>query len=123
MWIDMSSILFLFPLTHFTHPLSPASLTPPRSIQSFWLPIILAQTEIYTKRHESENHLALSSGAPMASKSEQEPELCSSFFSPGFGSHSREGRREKAGEGLNVVVGAEAGMCPLYLCPFVGHDG
>lgn len=33
------------------------------------------------------------------------------------------GRRKKASEGLNVVVKAEAGMCPLFLCPFVGHDG
>lgn len=32
-------------------------------------------------------------------------------------------RRNKAAEGLNVVVKAEAGMCPLFLCPFVGHDG
>lgn len=32
-------------------------------------------------------------------------------------------RRKAASEGLNVVVKAEAGMCPLFLCPFVGHDG
>lgn len=32
-------------------------------------------------------------------------------------------RRKKVSEGLNVVVKAEAGMCPLFLCPFVGHDG
>lgn len=76
----------------------------------------MAQNEIYTTQCESENHLALSSGAPMASRSEGEPELWLWLTERG-------GRREKAGEGLNVDVGAEAGMCPLYLCPFVGHDG
>lgn len=44
------------------------------------------------------------------------------YFSSGLGSH-REGEKEKRRKGLNVVAGAEAGMCLLYLCPFVGHDG
>lgn len=74
-------------------------------------------------RHESGYHLAFSPGAPMASRSEGEPELCSSFFSSRPWLIFREGSGEKAAEGLNVVVGAEAGMRPLYLCPFVGHDG
>lgn len=82
----MASILSLLLHKHFTHPLSP--------LKPFCLPIISFQKEIYTKRHESENHLALSSGTPMVSKSEGEPELWSVFFSPGFGSH-REGEEEK----------------------------
>lgn len=68
-WHVFLPFLFIL-LKHFTLCLSPVSLTPPYSVLSFWLPIILAHTEIYTKRREWENHLALSSGAPMASKRE-----------------------------------------------------
>lgn len=75
------------------------SLTPPHSIQSFWLPIILAQTEIYSKRRESENHLALSSGAPMASES-----LNSALR--GFGSHWERGKERKGWRGLECGSGS-----------------
>lgn len=59
----------------------------------------------------------------MASESAGEPELWSPLSLPaGVGSHAVGGGGVRR-KGLNVVVGAEAGMCPLYLCPFVGHDG
>lgn len=81
MWIDMFSFLSLLLQKIILLALCPSiSLAPPHSIQSFWLPIILTHVKIYTKRQESEHHLALSSGAPMASKSEGESELWSSLF-------------------------------------------
>lgn len=94
-----------FSVSVFTHPLSPVSLTPPHSIYPFWLPIILARPQICTKRRELENHLALSSGAPMASKSEGEPELWSSFFPPALARIERAEER-KGWRGLECGSGS-----------------
>lgn len=102
------------------------SVTPPLSSEPAGCPSFWPRKRLYSERRESESHLALSSGAPMASKSAGEPELWSPLSLPaGTGSHAvgREGEGGVRRKGLNVVVGAEAGMCPLYLCPFVGHDG
>lgn len=124
MWIETSS--FFFFLKHFSHPLSPSPSAPPSAAQP-WLPIILAQTEL-SESLESENHLALFFWRSHGLQERGRAWTLVLLSLRGLGSHrqrgsgrkSREGKREKAGEGLNVVVGAEAGMCPLYLWPFVG---
>lgn len=79
MWIDSFSALSLsyFPLNAGLTLLSSVTLSPPPP----GCPSFLPQIKILTKGWESEHHLAFSSGAPMASESEGEPELCSSFSS------------------------------------------
>lgn len=102
LFISPEFYLFIF----FTHSLSSISLTPPRSIQSFWLLIILAHVEIYTRRQESEHHLVLSSGAPMASESEGEPELWSSLFFLEALAHIVREKQRKGWRGLECGSGS-----------------
>lgn len=122
MWIDMSSILSLFSFNiFFTLPLSPLF---PSHLHTLYNPGCpsFSPGERFIRRDMSQKTTWRFLLALPWPPGERESLNSGPLFSPGFGSQSEQSR-EKAGEGLNVVVGAEAGMCPLYLCPFVGHDG
>lgn len=65
------------------------SVTPPLSSQPSGCPSFWPRKRFYSEHRESESHLALSSGAPMASESAGEPELWSPLSLPaGVGSHA-----------------------------------
>ena len=107
MWIDMSAILSFIP-----PPYSPSGCP------SFW-----PKRRFILRDMSQKTTWRFLLALPWPPRARESLNSAPLFSSVALARIEREGRREKAGEGLNVVVGAEAGMCPLYLCPFVGHDG